>query len=93
MTVAHSAPIFVLVDGEPFWKAEVVPALVELHRAKLQELLAAPIEPDGDLESWETRELLLEAWEKQLAQLEPRVNEADARYRALLERVQSSSHR
>ncbi|MCH7823945.1 MAG: CehA/McbA family metallohydrolase [Acidobacteria bacterium] len=93
MTVAHSAPIFVVVDGEPTWKPEAVPELVALHRGKLQELLTAPIEPDNDLESWETSALLLEQWDKQRELLEPRIAEADARYRELLERVQRSSRR
>ena len=90
MTVAHSAPIFVVVDGEPTWKPDAVPELVALHRGKLQELLTAPIEPENDLESWETSTLLLEQWDKQRELLESRIAEADARYRELLERVRSS---
>ena len=93
MTVAHSAPIFVIVDGEPFWKPEAVPELVALHRGKLQELLTAPIEPENDLESWETSTLLLEQWDEQRKLLEARIAEADARYRELLERLQRASGR
>ena len=58
MTVAHSAPVFVVVEDEPWWKLEAVPELVARHRAKLQELLTEPIRPAGDLEYWETTRLL-----------------------------------
>jgi len=91
--IAHSAATVVIVDDEPFWKPEAVPELVALQRAQLQELMAARIAPDDDLEPWETRYLLLQQWERQRALLEPRVEEADARYRDLLERVQASSRR
>jgi hypothetical protein len=28
MTVAHSAPVYVVVDGQPFWKADAVAGIV-----------------------------------------------------------------
>ncbi len=89
MTVAHSAPVFVVVEDEPWWKLEAVPELVARHRAKLQELLTEPIRPAGDLEYWETTRLLEEHWEQQRLQLEPRVQEADALYEALLDRARA----
>ena len=46
------------------------------------------VDPNGDLEPWETRSLLSEMWPAQRRLLEPRVEEADARYRALLAAVQ-----
>ena len=91
MTVAHSAPVFVVVDGEPWWKLEAVPDLVARHRAKLRELLDEPIRPAGDLEYWETTRLLEEEWEQQRLRLEPRVQEADARYQALLDRARAAT--
>ena len=91
MTVAHSAPVFVIVDDEPWWKLEAVPELVARHRAKLQELLTAPIRPAGDLEYWETTRLLEQEWEQQRLRLEPRVQEADARYQALLDRARAAT--
>lgn len=90
MTVAHSAPVFVVVEDEPWWKLEVVPELVARHRAKLQELLTEPIRPAGDLEYWETTRLLEEEWEQQRLRLEPRVQEADARYQTLLDRARAT---
>lgn len=91
MTVAHSAPVFVIVDDEPWWKLEAVPELVARHRAKLRELLTEPIRPAGDLEYWETSRLLEEEWEQQRLRLEPRVREADARYQALLDRARAAT--
>ena len=88
MIVAHSAPIYVVVDDQPTWKAAAVPELVAYQRGQLQDLLRVPIEPEGDLEPWETRELLGEHWERQRDLLRPHVDEADARYAELLERVQ-----
>ena len=89
-TVAHSAPIFVIVDGRPFYQDERVPELVALQRARLQELLTEAVDPEGDLEPWETRSLLSEMWPAQRRLLEPRIGEADARYRALLEEVEDA---
>lgn len=91
--VAHSAATIVTVDDQPFWKPEAVPELVALQRAQLQELMSARIAPDDDLEPWETRYLLLQQWERQRSLLESRVEEADARYRELLERAQASPRR
>jgi hypothetical protein len=92
-TVAHSAPIYVVVDDEPTWKPEAVESLVALQRTQLNQLKTAPIEPDGDLESWETRETLVEQWKRQLPNLTPRIEQADARYQALLKQFQSRSSR
>ena len=91
LTVAHSAPIYVVAGGEPFWKAEALSELVAKQRAKLEELISSPVEPNEDLETWETRTDLLEQWAKQLPQVKQRVEEADALYRKLLERAQQSS--
>ena len=90
MTVAHSAPIYVVVDDEPTWKREAVPDLVAHHRAQLQALLSTPIDPRQDLETWETATTLVERWRQQRSRLEPRVEEADRRYRNLLEQLQRS---
>lgn len=83
MTAAHSAPIYVIVDGEPFWKQEAVPELVAQQRQRLDEFLTAEVNPRGDLEPWETLPLMEEEWERQRTQLEARVNEARSRYAQL----------
>ena len=90
LTVAHSAPIYVIVEGRPFYRDEHVPELVALQRTRLHELLTEAVDPNRDLEPWETRSLLSEMWPAQRRLLEPRVEEADARYRALLAAVEDS---
>ena len=90
-TVAHSAPIHVVVDGEPTWKRGAVGSLVEYQRAQLNELLTVPIDPNSDLEAWETGDTLVDQWPQQLPLLKPRIEEADRRYRQLLERFRGGS--
>jgi len=86
-TVAHSAPIYVVVEDEPTWKADALDELVALQRRHLSELLAEPVNADGDLEFFETRATVLEQWKAQLPVLTPRIKDADARYLALLQRA------
>ena len=90
-TVAHSAPIYVVVDDQASWKTEAVPALVQYQRAQLQELLTVPIDPNSDLEAWETGDTLVDQWPKQLPLLKPRIEEADRQYQQLLNRLRKSS--
>jgi hypothetical protein len=85
--VAHSAPIYVVVDGQPFWKSGSVPQLVKEQRQHLQDLLTAPVDPMADLEAWETVDVLSRQWERQRQQLRPRVGEAEAKYDAILSRA------
>ena len=86
MTVAHRAPIYVVAGDEPTWKREAVPALVAHYHVQLRALLSAPIEPQQDMETWETATTLVERWREQRARLEPRVAEANPRQRELLGR-------
>ncbi len=90
ITVAHSAPIYVIVEGRPFYRDERVPELVALQRTRLRELLTEAVDPDRDLEPWETRSLLSEMWPGQRRLLAPRIEEADARYRDLLSEVEDA---
>jgi hypothetical protein len=85
--VAHSAPIYVVVDGRPFYKTSAVPQLVKEQRQHLQDLLSAPVDPMGDLEAWETVDVLARQWERQRQQLRPRISEADAKYDAILRKA------
>ena len=84
-TVAHSAPVYVVVDDQPTWKAEEVPDLVEGQLMYLQELLSEPIDPTEDLESFETYDTLVEEWERQLPLISRRVDEAKVKYQELLD--------
>ena len=90
---AHSAPIYVMVGDEPFWKPEAVPALVRQEQAALEEIRSAKLNPDEDLEHFSTEEILLEQWPRQREELVSRVNEADRRYRDLLVKLQQYGHR
>jgi hypothetical protein len=86
-TIAHSAPVYVVVGDEPTWKADAVEQLVAIQRGHLNDLLREPVNADGDLEFFETRDTIVEQWHRQLPTLTPRVKEADARYAALLDRL------
>lgn len=85
MVVAHSAPIYVVVEGEPTWKASALPELVAYQRGQLQELMTKALDPLEDLEPWETRDLLLTGWEKQRPMVQPYVDQANALYDKLLQ--------
>jgi hypothetical protein len=89
--VAHSAPIYVIVDDQPFWKTAAVGDLVKEQRQLLQDLLTGPVDPMGDLEAWETVDVLARQWERQRFLLGPRVEEADRRYQDILRRAASTS--
>ena len=91
-TVAHSAPIYVVVDDQPTWSIETVPALVQYQRAQLRELLTVPVDPNSDLEAWETGDTLVDRWPQQLPLLKPRIEDADRRDQQLLDRLRKSSH-
>jgi hypothetical protein len=84
MTIAHSAPIYVVVDDEPTWKREEVPTIVADLRAQLGRMLSEPIDPVTGPEPWETRTLLSEQWLLQRPLLKPRVDVADAAYQKIL---------
>jgi len=90
-TVAHTAPIYVVVDDKPFWKLSAVPELVRHQRDALNDILNGPLIPDEDLEEFQTHDLLLQEWPKQREMLRGRVAEADALYQKLLERARSEA--
>jgi hypothetical protein len=89
--IAHSAPIYVIVDNQPFYKTSAVGELVKEQRQILQELLTGPVDPMGDLEAWETVDVLARQWERQRFLLGPRVAEADRRYQEVLKRATGTS--
>ena len=82
--LAHSAPIYVIVDDQLFWKTEDVPHLVQEQREILEELISAPVDPMRDLEAWETLPTLALQWDRQRYLLRPRVAAADAKYQEIL---------
>ena len=91
MTVAHTAPVYVVVDGQPFWKPEAVAAIVAEQKTRLTELMTVDVDPRGDLEPWETLALMPEEWNRQRQVLKARVDEASVRYQRLVDRAAASS--
>lgn len=89
MIVAHSTPVYLIVDGQPTWKASAVPELVQRYRTALREVMDTPIDPEEDLETFETRELLLREWARQRELLRDGVREADSLLADLVMRLTS----
>jgi hypothetical protein len=86
MTIAHSAPIYVVVDGEPAWNRDKVPEIIAELRGQLQELMTEPYEsPITGNEPWETRAILPAQWLLQQPLLRPRIAMADAAYQKILD--------
>jgi hypothetical protein len=88
MTIAHSAPIYVVVDDEPTWNREALPTIVKELREQLQRIMVERIEPLTGPEPWETRTVLAEEWLLQRPLLKPHVDAADAAYEQLLMSLQ-----
>ena len=85
-TIAHSAPVYVVVDGEPTWKRDAVPEIVAELRGRLSRILTDPHDtPVQGNEPWETRLTLVDQWLLQQPLLKPRVDAADALYQKLLD--------
>lgn len=86
VTIAHTAPIYVVVDDEPTWKRDAVPTIVAELRDRLQQMLVEPYEtPITGNEAWENREVLTEQWRLQRPLLKPRIDAADAAYQKVLD--------
>lgn len=81
---AHSAPVYVVVDGKPFWKTSALPALIAHQQDVLNEILTGPLLSDEDLENYETNDILVAEWPKQREVLRPRIMEASRRYADIL---------
>lgn len=87
MTVAHSAPIYVVVDDEPTWKRDAVPQIVDELQTQLTAMLTEPYEtPIVGNEPWENRTILAEEWRQQRPLLRPEIEKAQLAYQSLLDR-------
>jgi hypothetical protein len=85
--VALTAPIYVLVDGNSFWKPSEVPSIVAKLKGAVRGILG-PRTPEGT-EPWETQEVDAKYWDIEQPLLKDRVAEAVARYDALVKRAAS----
>jgi hypothetical protein len=87
-TFAHSAPAFLSIDdSRATWRADAAPAIVARMRDRLAALLASDPDPRRDLEPWDSQATYARRWRELLPELTARVEEANRRYEALLERI------
>lgn len=87
--LAHSAPVYVHVDGkEEFWNTAAAPALVEKYKARIETLLQAVPNPHDDLERWETADIMESTWNAQLPALKQHADKVLKRYDEMLRRLE-----
>ena len=85
ITVAHTAPVYVVVGDEPTWKRQDVPTICNELQKELAAMLTEPYEqPVVGNEPWETRSVLAEQWLQQRALLRPDILKADEGYNRIL---------
>ena len=83
--LAHSAPVYVSVDGvKEFWNTAAVPALVEKYKNRIKTMLNALPDAYDDLERWDTASLLEPAWNAQLPALRQHADKVLERYDEML---------
>jgi hypothetical protein len=84
-TAAHSAPIYLYVDGERrFWKRAAVPALAAKYLALLEEFKASSPNLDEDWERSDTEHTTGSQWQRDKKTLDQSIERAAARYRDLV---------
>jgi len=88
--VALSAPIYLIVNGDNFWKRSAVRGIVAKMKGKMEEIFA---QPEGDF-TWEVGMggEFVEHWNAQRSALRQRVDQAEAEYDDLLKRVAESAN-
>ncbi len=85
LTIAHSAPVYVVVDNEPTWKRDAVPIICKELQTELANMLTEPYEqPVVGNEPWENRNVLAEQWRQQRALLRPEILKVDGDYTKIL---------
>jgi len=85
--IALTAPIYVIVDGQSFWKRAEVPSIV----AKLKSQMQAIVAPNQleTTEAWEAQTPFSRYWEGQSGALKERIDRANAIYDELAKRASS----
>jgi len=91
--LALSAPIYVSVDGQRFWKPSAVPSIVAKLKSQMSEVLKPnPTEEGG--EEWLTMQAAVtQQWNAQWDALKARIDQASAIYDDLVKRALSSNER
>lgn len=85
--LAHSAPVYLIVDDAPFWNRATVPQIVEWQLNQLDRLGENSEEVSHYVEAWEILEAEKSEWARQRPMLERRVTTARDRYAELLDRL------
>jgi len=83
-TIALSAPIYVQVNDQSFWRPSLVPQIVESLKRQMRAMLLENVEL---LESWDTHEADNKHWELQKTLLEQRIESATTLYDDLIIRA------
>ena len=78
--IAHSAPVYLYVDGSGSWSAAKAPALIDTMRVRLSRLVDSPVVPVHELEFWEIGADFEALWERQRPRIRERAAEANRRY-------------
>jgi hypothetical protein len=84
--LAHTAPIYVVVDGQRTWKKSAVPVIVAKQRQRLKDLVEKPVK--SIYETW-LDDTLKTKWARQQALIEKRTKLANAKYDELLKMLDS----
>lgn len=84
--VAHTAPVYVVVNERGFQKIDAVPDLVARMLARLDEFDSVQVDVDSELETWSVKEPLTEMFNTQREKILQRVDEARRIYAAMLDR-------
>jgi hypothetical protein len=80
---AHTAPVFIQIDGQSFWCVEKVSEIVAAMRERLKELATLTPKLSEELEPWEVTETLAAMWQDQRAHIQQRIQQALGVYHAL----------
>lgn len=80
---AHTAPVYIQIDGQSFWCVEKVSEIAAAMRGRLNELATLIPELSEELEPWEVSETLAAMWRDQRAHIQRRIQRALDVYQSL----------
>ena len=83
--VAHTAPIYVVVNDRGFMKSDAVADIIARMLARLDEFDTLQVDVGSELETWSVGEPLTQMFGDQRAKILQRVDEARRFYAAMLD--------
>lgn len=83
--VAHTAPVYIVVDERGFKKSDAVPAIIGRMLERLAEFDTLQVDVGSELETWSVEEPLTEMFAAQRLKILQRVDEARRFYAAMLD--------